>query len=287
MSDREVGGGSGGRVQTVNGTTTIIKDAPVIGVVRDAGSSAVAVGYALCYNGTTDTSFNQVAIPSTSNNTRFAGVLYNEAIAASHPASNQYTIAKPGSIVDIYVDGTVTAGQFVTALVGTGAFSATYNAGYGRGSARCLAARTGAGLVKAEILDGAETGLVMSHTAVAGLAAVNPVIEHGVIIFPAVTVATDANITLADGKFVGQKITYKRVGTTTTADIVVAVTTGRCLGQADTSATAAASMSTGLALATVSFKAGKTGGDVTFVWGGSAWKLVDASVVAATNYIVA
>lgn len=281
MSDREVGGGSGGRVQTVNGTTTIIKDAPVIGVVRDAGSSAVAVGYALCYNGTTDTSFNQVAIPSTSNNTRFAGVLYNEAIAASHPASNQYTIAKPGSIVDIYVDATVTAGQIVTALVGTGAFSGTYNAGWGRGSARCLAARTGAGLVKAEILDGAETGLVQALTAAAGA---NTIIQHGLLVIPTQTPGAAPTAVLAAPAFDGQKLGIL-TGTLTTNSFELTIGGApNSMAHVSKSATAYSTVDAIDVLLSAKTLTFATGGIAyaTLVAYNTQWKLVDVSAARVT-----
>ena len=272
MADTLRSGGTGGAVQVVNGTTTVIKDSAIFSHVREAGSAAIAVGYGLCYNGTTDVNQSQVAVPSVTNNTRFAGVLYRDAIPASHALNNQYVIAKPGSIVDIYVDGTVTAGQIVTALVGTGAFSATYNAGWGRGSARCLAARTGAGLVSAELLDGAETGLVQTISA----AGATTIIKHGVLVVPTQTIASDITASIGAVPFAGARL-HVIVGVLTTSDFILTVP---ALTQSLTVSAAADDTAVGQVLAPLTITVQNAG---TACWyslvaiGPAVWKLTDVS----------
>lgn len=207
-------------------------------VVFYTGSDAISEGYAVCfdkdYGVATDVQeerSSRVAKPDNTNNNSFAGVATRDYSAVS--GGQFIEIFEPGSYCRIYVDASVTIGEntFVTAQVGGGG-SGTFevaNPGFqGRGTARVMQTRTGAGLIFGELMDGAESGLVETIQAVSATAV--PMMKGGLtLVTGGITIATDSTDTLADGTFQGMRKAIKLVGTLTTQDYLVTVTNGEQL----------------------------------------------------------
>lgn len=231
-------------------------------------TAALTKGYLLCYDHDYGTATdndprrdNRVALPTNANNNAVAGVLLR---SYSANAMGQWVeIAEPGSTCQIYVDGSVTIGDntFVTAQIGgggSGTFNATYKGFMGRGTAKVMQTRTGAGLILAKLMDGDESGLIETIQAVSATAV--PMMKGGVsLVTGAITIATDSTDTLADGSYVGMKKRIFLIGALTTQDYLVTVTSGEQLdGSTD--------------LASLEFDG--AGDDSYLVWTGTKWRLM-------------
>lgn len=204
-------------------------------------STAIATGYGVCYDrdyGTATASDaerdNRVSLPDNTNNNSFAGVVKRDYAAKT---GGQYIeIAEPGSIVQVYVDASVTIGEntYVTCQIGGGG-SGTFDVGQpgfmGRGTARVMQTRTGAGLALCELMGGPESGLVeYIATAVLTAGGAATFAKGGVTVFtgPA-TPGSDVTNTLADGTYQGMRKMFKLSGALTTNDVLVTVTNGEQL----------------------------------------------------------
>jgi hypothetical protein len=165
-------------------------------------STAIAQGVGLCFNDDAGTATEsdetrrfQVELPTVSNHASFAGVTME-----SVPSSGQrqtVRIARPGSVVQILVDASVTIGDYVVCIADTteacslkGHFTSAINQPtLGEGCAQVLQTRTGAGLVLARLLEGPPSGLQQYSQAASG--AVLSTIGFG-------AVRVQGGVTLAD-----------------------------------------------------------------------------------------
>jgi hypothetical protein len=237
--------------------------------VKYTGSDAVTKGYGLCYDHDygTATSIDglrdkHVALPSATNNGAFAGVA-----AFSYPAKaggQWIEVFEPGSVCEVYVDASVTIGDkaFVTCQIGGGG-SGTFDAGntgyMGRGTAKVMQTRTGAGLILAKLMDGNESGLIETLVTATGSGALQSMVGGVTLIAGGTTPAADYTSTLADGTFVGMRKRFKLLATITTHDWLLTVTTGEQLdGSTD--------------LASLEFDGAND--DSELEWGGTKWRLM-------------
>jgi hypothetical protein len=203
------------------------------------GSDAIANGYGVCfdrdYGTATDAEKDRdirVAKPDNTNNNSFAGVAARSYSAVS--GGQWIEICEPGSIAYVYVDASTTIGEntFVTCQIGGGG-SGTFDVpgtaaqqGFvGRGSARVMQTRTGAGLILAELMSGRESGLVETIQAVDNTAV--PMMKGGVtIVTGGITIGTgDSTDTLAQGTYEGMQKKIVLVGALTTNDYTVSLAT--------------------------------------------------------------
>lgn len=235
------------------------------------GSTALAEGYGLCYDrdyGTATTSDplrdHRVALPDNTNNNSFAGVCGRSYAAKS--GGQWVLVYEPGSICNVYVDASVTIGEntYVTCQIGgggSGTFEVTYPGFMGKGTAKVMLTRTGAGLILAELMDGPESGLVETIQAVSATAV--PMMKGGsTLVTGGITIATDSTDTLANGTYIGMKKRILLVGALTTQDYLVTVTAGEQLdGSTD--------------LASLEFDG--AGDDSMLEWGGTKWRLMHNS----------
>lgn len=202
------------------------------------GDGALSAGYGVCYDRDYGTATaedglrdKRVALPDNTNNLAFAGVVTQDYSAVV--GGQWIEIYEPGSVCPVYVDASVTIGQnnFVTCQIGgggSGTFEVARPGFMGKGTARVMQTRTGAGLIMAELMDGPESGLVET-IATATLTAGGAItcMVGGVTIFagPA-TPAADCTFTLADGTHPGQRKAFFLDGALTTNDIEITVTSG-------------------------------------------------------------
>lgn len=203
------------------------------------GSTAISAGYGVCYDRDYGTATvedgnrdKRVALPDNTNNMAFAGVVVQDYSAVD--GGQWIEIYEPGSICPIYVDASVTIGEktFATCQIGgggSGTFEVTYQGFMGKGTARIMQTRTGAGLVLAELMEGQESGLIETIQAVDATAV--PMMIGGVtLITGGITIGTgDSTDTLANGKFQGMKKRILLIGALTTNDFQVTVTSGEQL----------------------------------------------------------
>jgi hypothetical protein len=252
-------------------------------------TTALTMGYGLCYNtdyGTATSAAaernNEVELPSTSNNYDFAGVL--AANYAANAAGQTVRFYEPGSVCQIYVDASVTLGDYVTCIAGgpnAGKFSGTYK-GYGmpgRGTAKVLQTRTGAGLVWARLLDGEESGLLQVSTPANGDVVANDPMIGGTTVWAAAALTENAIGGLSDGNFVGQrKYFVAPAQIDDTHDVVITVKSGYLIDNSDTT-----SPPSWEPLNTIAFDA--AGEKALLEWDGADWQLLYAvgAVPAATS----
>lgn len=248
------------------------------------GSDAVVAGYGCCYDRDYGTATDndgkrdaRVALPDNTNNNSFAGVFAKS--YAAKTGGQWVTIYVPGSICQIYVDASTTISEtnYLTCQIGGGG-SGTFDVGsagglMGRGTARIMQTRTGAGLVLAELIDGQESGLVETITPVDNTAV--PMMVGGVtLITGGITLGTgNSTASLANGTHVGQRKRIECLGTLTTNDYVVSATSSNITAQAtspaDTSLTVADV--TNMAIASISFDAANE--NAYLEWSGKIWVL--------------
>ncbi len=201
-------------------------------------TGALSQGYGVCYNRDygTATSVDElrdkrVNLPDNTCNNSFAGVLVQAYPA--NAAGQWVEIYEPGSVCEVYVDASTVIGDntFVTCQIGgggSGTFEVTYPGFAGRGTARVMQTRTGAGLILAELSGGPESGLVETIQAVSATAV--PMMLGGrTLITGSITIATDSTDTLANGTYQGQMKAIILIGALTTQDYVVTVTAGEQL----------------------------------------------------------
>ncbi len=200
------------------------------------GNGAVTRGYGVCYDRDYGTATandplrdKRVNTPDNTNNNSFAGVA-----VMSYPAvtgGQWIEIYEPGSVCEIYIDGSKTIGEntFATCQIGgggSGTFNATYPGFRGKGTAKIMQTITGAGYVLAELDGWGESGLVETIQAVDNTAV--PMMLGGVtLITGAITIgAGDSTATLADGTYQGMQKRILLIGALTTNDYQVTVTHG-------------------------------------------------------------
>lgn len=227
--------------------------APFAGTAGDS----LAVGTAACWS---MSAFGRVGAPSASNNRNFAGVLGTTA-TVGNTGEARAQLYGPGSICRVYViEANATVGKIATMIVGgtnAGKFTTSVNPLGGRGCVRLLETCSGAGLVKAEILDGKESGGVEFVTPTSAGGAIS-IMTGGITVFPtAVTLAANATFTLADGDTDGMRKVFLCKAAMTTNKIVITVTNGL-----------QAALAT--ALATISFNTAGTAAELEFLCG-SKW----------------
>jgi hypothetical protein len=236
------------------------------------GSTAVSKGMGYCYErdyysaATNETATDpcqkrdvRVELPSNANNLAFAGVAMHS--YAAKTGGQWIEIAEPGSVCKILTTvATVLASNTrVTCEAGGSNAGKFGTVGLpGRGTAITMQTDADGGLVLAFLQDGDESGLIENITPAAAGGAITPMVG-GVTRFPtAVTLASDATCTLANGTYTGQRKVFECEATMTTNDIVITVTSGL---QDDRST----------ALATLSLDA--NGEDGVFEWLGGKWIL--------------
>jgi hypothetical protein len=201
---------------------------------------------------------NAVALPDSTNNLSFAGVVAENYEAV--PGGQWIMIYEPGSVVLARTAVTATIGNYLTCIVGGDDAGKFGSAGFmGRGTVRVLQTITEAGLVMAELLDGNESGLVETITTVAAGGAKTAMIG-GVTQFTGVALTGDVTLTLANGVLYGQKKAFKTLfDYGDSKDVVITVTSGK---QADDST----------ALASITMD---DVGDLSVLeWAGDKWKLI-------------
>jgi hypothetical protein len=237
--------------------------------VKYTGSDAVTKGYGLCYDRDYGTAASidglrdkHVALPTSANNGSFAGVA-----AQSYPAKaggQWIEIFEPGSVCEVYFDGTTAIGEktFYTCQIGGGG-SGTFDIvtlGYmGRGTARVMQTRTGAGLALAELMDGPESFLIETLVTGTGSGALQSMVGGVTVIAGGTTPSADYTSTLANGTFIGQRKRFTLLATITTHDYLVTVTAGEQLDGA-----------TDLA----SLELDAAADDSELEWGGTKWRLI-------------
>lgn len=233
------------------------------------GSTALAEGYGVCYDSDYGTATandplrnHRVALPDNTNNNSFAGVC-----AKSVPAKTGgqwITINEPGSVCNVYVDASVTIGDntYVTCQIGgggSGTFEVTVKGFMGKGTARVMQTRTGAGLILAELCEGSQSGLVETIVTGTSSGALPAMLGGVTAIAGGTTPSADYTDTLANGTYIGQKKRFFLVATITTHDYLVTVTAGEQLdGSTD--------------LASLEFDAAND--DSMLEWGGTKWRLM-------------
>lgn len=238
-------------------------------VVFFTGATALSKGQGVCYDhdyGTaTDADERRtryVELPTQTNNLHFAGVVVRDYVASA--VGQWIGIVPPGYVVEVLVTGSVSLGAYVTCIAGgasAGKFSTT--AGYmGRGTAYTLQTVTGSVTVLAQLLDGRESGLIETITPVDNVAVA--FMAGGVtLITGTITLGTgDSYGTLANGIIGGQEKGFACLGTLTTNDYKVIVTSGI---QADDST----------ALVSMEFDAAAEIAHLT--WCGDKWKVLHST----------
>jgi hypothetical protein len=237
--------------------------------VRYTGSDAVTKGYGLCYDRDYGTATaidglrdKNVALPTSANNGSFAGVAAQSYDAKT--GGQWIEIYEPGSVCEVYVDATVTIGEktFVTCQIGgggSGTFEVAFPGFAGKGNARVMQSRTGAGLILAELMTGQESFLVETIVTGTGSGALASMIGGTTLIAGGTTPSADYTFTLANATTVGQRKRFYLVATITTHDYLVTVTAGEQLDGATD-------------LATMEFDGAAD--DSTLEWGGTKWRLI-------------
>ncbi len=139
-------------------------------------------------------------------------------------------ILKPGSVAEIYVNESVTCGDFVTCIVGgadVGQWTKDPLGMIGIGCARVMQTRTDEGYVMAELIPwGNQCGLLEMVTLTSAGGAHTFTIA-GTTLVSSGALAADATYTLADGLFVGQrKAFHLTVTETMNNDLLITVTNG-------------------------------------------------------------
>jgi hypothetical protein len=206
-----------------------------------------------------------VALPAITNNNSFAGVVTKNYAAN---ANGQYIeIDVVGSITEILtIDTSCTIGELnfmglICSGANAGKWTATPTPLMGKGTARVMQTLTAAGLLQAELMNGAESGeidIVATATLTAGGALTLSV--GGVTYFTgAATPASDCTFTLANGTYIGQMKRFVLTGALTTNDVLITVTSGEQLDG-----------STDLA----SLELDATGDDSLLMWTGTKWRLI-------------
>ena len=215
------------------------------------GTTAITQGRGVCYNHVAFTAVSgqaitdawgrrdkTVAVPSKANAAYFAGIAVRSYDANS--AGQWIDIYVPGSTCKIYVNEALTIGDKVICIVGgadVGQFTKNAFAPFGIGCAIIQqTAASGDEYVQARIVDfGGQSGLLEDVSAI-GVGAVTFTLE-GVSVIAADTIASDAENTLADGTWVGQRKGFTLAGGMTTSNIVITVTSGLQIdGSADNAA---------------------------------------------------
>jgi hypothetical protein len=236
-----------------------------------SGSDAVTKGYGLCYNRDYGTATDadglrdrHVALPDNTNNNSFAGVAAHSYAAVS--GGQWIEICEPGSVCEIYVDASVTIGDnlFTTCQIGgggSGTFEVTYLGFMGKGTARIMQTRTGAGLVLAELMTGPESGLIETLALTTASTGATPAMKGGVTVYTTggANLAGDVTDTLANGTYLGMKKRFFCVTAPGANDIVITVTAGEQLDGATDLAT---------------MELDGTGDDSLLEWGGTKWRLM-------------
>jgi len=203
-------------------------------------TGALNKGVAVCYDHDTGTAtaFDDnrgvnTALPSQSNNHAFAGVTSR---AYSANASGQrIKIFVPGSICQVRVKEATTIGDvsyLFMVVGGTDAGEFTTSQGFvGQGAAKCLQTQaTVNGLAQAELVDGGvQSGGVEFISPAAAGGAITCMVGGKTVFETAVTLATDATFTLADGTYAGQWKMFSCTVTYTTNNVVITVTSGEQL----------------------------------------------------------
>lgn len=205
---------------------------PRVTRVWTAETGAIKRGYAFCYN----SDYAGVALtladpkrlyhvekPSTTNHMWFAGVAARDYTA---DASGQYIdIVPPGNWCYVYGYVSFTAGAtYASAECAQWYFRNEGLPGCGRFKALQTVDRSStAGECFGYLEDGVQSGLTARCLPVTG-DAMTGVITHGVNYFAAITLAGNSTYTLADGTHLDQEVAIFALGTVTTSDVVITVT---------------------------------------------------------------
>jgi hypothetical protein len=255
------------------------------------GTGALQQGTAVCYNsdyGTAtaadDSRDHRVEVPNQGNHLWFAGIV-TQAYAAN-PAGQWITIAEPGSIVPVLVDGTVSAvgavGGFIanhaSANTDVGEFSATYNSGRGAGAVEFLQTRTGAGLALARVLEGPQVGGVEVFAALAS----TPVAPAGLSVVTRIAANTTLGA-LAAGTAVGSIKRFRIIGAT--ANTVI-MPVGTNLGSRQGTGASGPEQEQHVAFSNVVAPSGATQADTSIVlqWTGLHWRLVSTNAAQSGQF---
>ncbi len=190
-------------------------------------------GRGVCYNWDYGTAasvdarrYNRVELPTILNAPYFAGVLSRD---YTIPAGGTLVeISKPGSTCEVLskASTTIGVGRFTCEAGGTYAGYFRYAGFPGQGSAKPLQTidrSSTAGLCLAHLEEGDQSGLVEVVTPAAG--AITCMVG-GVTYLAAATIGSNATFTLADGTIPGQRKAFHALGTMTTSNVVITVTSG-------------------------------------------------------------
>ena len=243
------------------------------------GTDAISQGTGVCYDqGYTSSDTGEAAAdacqkrlarvkkPDETNNLAFAGVV--AANYAANPLGQYIDVILPGSGCVVQTDRAVTIGfgNIITCIArGSDAGKFGPTGFWGRGSARVLQTLSGAGLALVELLDGPESGLVEVITPAAAGGATQLMVGGVSYLAGTVTLAADATSTLANGTYDGQRKAIKCIGTYSTSQFDVTITSGL---KVDVST----------ALTHLSFNANNE--SALLEWRAGAWVLLNATTAA-------
>jgi len=203
-----------------------------------AASTALKEGHGLCYNWDVGTATaadgrrgNHVELPTILNAPYFAGVA--DKVYAARTGGQFITINRPGSFCNVWSAVSNTIGTTLsTCEAGTGGNGAGFfgREGFqGKGSftpLQTIDRSSTAGVCFGYLQEGPQSGLIEEVTPVDNSAIV--LMVGGVSHLLAATLTNgDATFVLADGTFLGQKKGFHTVGTQTTNNVVITITSGQ------------------------------------------------------------